>query len=128
MSAQFVSHLDEFRRRHDRAVRAALPAAAQVLVTALKRALRKGFKSGKFVTGRLVNSITMGDVVLEGGAYVIRVGTNVKYALFWELGHINLFTRKHERVEIWRPTTIDVMPQVRAKFVEIYTAMMARPA
>jgi hypothetical protein len=28
----------------------------------------------------------------------------VPYELYWEMGHRNAFTRRYERVEIWRPS------------------------
>jgi hypothetical protein len=37
----------------------------------------------------------------------VTIGTSttaVPYELYWEMGHQNAFTRRYERVEIWRPT------------------------
>jgi hypothetical protein len=43
-------------------------------------------------------------------------------ALAWELGHRNLFTRKHERVEIFKPVAVDSV----AKMVETYNRVLNR--
>jgi hypothetical protein len=129
MSATWTSDLAEFRRRHERASKAALIAAALVYENAMKVALTGGYKSGAFVTGRVRSSVTHGEPYPIGPAqWAIRVGTNVLYALFWEIGHINLFSRRYERVEKWRPTLVEQRVRIAAKYSEIYTALMARPA
>lgn len=129
MSATWKSDLPEFRRRHERASRAALIAAAIVYENAMKLALTGGYKRGTFVTGRVRSSVAHGEPYPIGPAqWAIRVGTNVLYALFWELGHMNLFTKRYERVEKWRPTLVEQRVAIATKYSEIYTAMMARPA
>lgn len=129
MSATWTSNLPEFRRRHERAQKAALIAAALVYENAMKVALTGGYKRGDFVTGRVRSSVTHSEpFLIEPLVWAIRVGTNVLYALFWELGHMNLFSRRYERVEKWRPTAIEERIHIARKFGEVYTAMMARPA
>lgn len=125
MSAQWVSHLDEFRRRHERASKAALIAAALVYENAMKLALTGGYKTGAFVTGRVRSSVTHGEPYPLGPAqWAIRVGTNVLYALFWEIGHINLFTKRYERVEKWRPTLVEQRVHIAQKYSDVYRALM----
>jgi hypothetical protein len=129
MSAQWTSNLDEFRRRHEQATKAALIASALLYENAMKVALTGGYTSGAFVTGRVRNSVTHGEPFLLGGiTWAIRVGTNVLYALFWEIGHMNLFTRRFERVEKWRPTLEAQRAAMAARFAAVYQAVMARPA
>lgn len=43
-------------------------------------------------------------------------------ALAWELGHRNIFTRKHERVEIFKPVALDSVQQM----VETYNRVLNR--
>lgn len=43
-------------------------------------------------------------------------------ALAWELGHRNIFTRKHERVEIFKPVALDSV----AKMIETYNRVLNR--
>lgn len=123
-SATWTSHLDEFRRRHDRAARAALVAAVLIPEAAVKRKLTGGYTSGAFVTGRVRSSVTHTEVTTEDGVHVIRLGTNVLYALFWELGHFNLFTGKYERVEVWRPALAESRARMARTFAAVYKRMM----
>lgn len=126
-SAKWTSHAREFIRDDARAKRLALRAGANVLRNAVMRGLRGGYTSGAFVTGRVMNSVTISPVLeLGGGVMGIKVGTNVMYALYWELGHWNLFTGKYERVEVWRPALFSSRKEVREAFVNRYTREMAK--
>lgn len=105
-----------------RAQQAGLHNAAQTYRNDMKKALRSGGKGFVFkttignvghivrgkrrpwTTGLLWNSITLDDMVAFGAGWAIRVGTNVKYALFWELGHHNIYTKHFERDPKWVPT------------------------
>ncbi len=87
----------------------------------MKKALRSGGKGyvfrttignvGKIVdglrkpwtTGTLWNTVTLGIVERIPGGFAIRVGTNMKIALYWELGHHNIFTKHFERDPKWVP-------------------------
>ena len=119
MSAEFVSNLGVFLGATDRALKSGLIAAAETYVTDMKNALEKGYTSGAFVTGANVNAVGRGEPEVAGDGARIAVGsTNEQYALPWELGHMNLFTRKYERVEKWVPTMIEN----REKYVGIVAA------
>lgn len=81
-------------------------AAANVLRNAVRKNLRGGYRSslgnhGDFVTGNSLNHVTISEPDTTRGR--IRVGTDLLYNLYWELGHHNLFTRHFERDERWRP-------------------------
>lgn len=83
-----------------------LYAAALVLQNAVKRGLAGGYTSGNFVTGTNIKHVLISEPSFNpDGSGEIRVGTDLNpcYPLFWELGHFNIFTRKYERVEVWRP-------------------------
>jgi hypothetical protein len=100
-------------------------AAAYVAYNAVKRSLAGGYTSGLFVTGHVLNSVTVGDPEPTGdGGWQVSVGTNVLYALFWELGHMNTFTRRYERVEKWRPAAIDSRAQAIEAFYRVYKRVM----
>jgi len=103
---------------------AGLIAAAEVVKTEVKRGLRGGYTSGAFVTGNVWNSVTRTDPTDENGVRVIRVGTNVMYALYWELGHQNLFTRKFERVEVWMPTFLSTADRQALAFARVFARFM----
>lgn len=96
----------------DAAVAGALTAAGYVYANEVKRALAGGYTSGDFVTGRVLNSVTVGEPY---GPY-IDVGTDLDYAQYWEIGHHNVFTRKYERVEIWEPAAEAMGPEMSDVF------------
>ena len=71
--------------------------------------LQRGYTSGAFTTGNAANSVARGDVERDGDGYSIPVGStqvNPPYPLYWELGFYSIFSRKHERVEVWVPTML----------------------
>ena len=141
MSAQFTSHLPEWRRKHEAAVDAALVAAAYFLVNEIKKELTaKGYTSGAFRNTLLRrNRLRVGQPFTENGKRGVRLGvisgiknpanpagpTVGEIMLFWELGHVSLYTGRYERKEIFRPTAVDKADQVRTVFVDTYRARMA---
>jgi hypothetical protein len=93
-----------FKRRFDDATKAGLVAAAAHYAGAVRQAAARLYDSGHFVTGATAASVQMG-VTYDGPAGLRSfVGTNELVAMYWELGHFNIFTRKYERVEYWRET------------------------
>jgi hypothetical protein len=109
----YKSNLPAVKAEMHRRIEGALIAGANVLRTAVMLGLRGGYKSGAFVTGKVMNSVTIGPVEWQGNSATIRVGSNVKYALYWEVGHKNIFTRKFERKEVWRPAMEQSAPRIR---------------
>lgn len=76
----------------------------------------EGYKTGRFVTGNIANSVARGEPEPSGDGYEIAVGStqvDPPYALFWEIGHFNWFTGQFERHEIWVP----LMVENREKYV-----------
>jgi hypothetical protein len=119
--AAFRSNLPAFIRAMDDAAPKGLLAGAYVVANQVKRNLRGGYTSGDFVTGASVNHVTIGQVFQEGTGWVIKVGTDLLYNLFWELGHHNIFTRKFERVEKWRPALVDSRFEAMQAYTRVYT-------
>jgi hypothetical protein len=97
---------------------AGLVAAAEVLIAAVKRGLEGGFTSGDFDTGQLVDSVerTEPDPV-RGEIYV---GTKWFYALSWELGHINVFSRQFERKEVWMPAFLENRVMIKLAYARAF--------
>jgi hypothetical protein len=63
----------------------------------------------------MANSVARGEPEVSGDGAKIAVGStqvNPDYATPWELGHHNLFTGKHERVEIWVRTMVEMRQQL----------------
>jgi hypothetical protein len=119
--AAFRSNLPAFIRAMDDAAPKGLHAAAYVVQNKVKENLRGGYKSGAFVTGHVMNSVTIGQVYREGTGWAIRVGSNVEYALWWEVGHNNRWTRQYERSERWRPALVDSRFEAMSAFNRVYT-------
>jgi len=117
-----------FQGRNGGATEAALKAAAQVVVNGLKDekplGVRGGFTSGAFVTGNLLGSIDMTDVVRTPEGPAIAVYTDAEYAVYWEYGHFNIFSRKYEREERWEPTLRRVADEANAAFARTYRRFM----
>jgi len=102
----YMSNADNVKRALLAGVDAGLTAAARNYTDAVRQRLSKGYTTGDFTTrgvwGRVMYTVPH-DVP---GGRAITCGTSttaVPYELYWELGHQNAFTRRYERVEVWRP-------------------------
>lgn len=110
----FRSNLGGTIRFHEKVAENALTAAAIVVRNEAKRRVRGGFKSGRFVTGNLINKIEFEVVDFERA----EIGTTVDYGAFWELGHHNRWTRRYEREEWLRPSLERTVAKQRAAAVK----------
>ena len=120
----YRSNLASVTQRLNQARAAGLIAAAEVVVGAVKQGLQGGYTSGAFVTGHVMASVSRSEPMEDAeGAYIL-VGTDVMYALFWELGHQNLFTRKFERKEAWVPALLSTRAEQLAAFQRVYQRFM----
>lgn len=73
-------------------------------------------------TGLLWNSVTLSTIESTPAGSSVRVGTNVEYALYWELGHHNIFTKHFERDPKWVPT----FEKNRQRYAEAFTTAFKR--
>jgi hypothetical protein len=114
------------RRRYEEAARLGLVAAANVLVREVKKAHGSDYyKGGAFRnTIGIRRSITAAPPRREAAGWEVEVGTPHIEALYWELGHHNTFTRKHERVRIWEPTAIAQAEAMKAAFGRVAARVM----
>ena len=125
----YVSHAAAAKARLRAAQDAGLVAASVLLQNRMKVALRKGYTSGDFITGRSVNAVARTRPHdADGGGRQVEVGTSLLYNLFWEIGHVNRWTRKYERVEKWRPTLLDSRTDLQREFARIVALVMQRSA
>jgi len=116
---------DEFADLMPDALDAGLIGAGYVYRNEVMRGLAGGYTTGAFVTGRVMNSVTISDPYDgDNGGRAISVGTDVDYAAFWEQGHMNLFTRQFERVEIWGPALDSSGPEMMDVFSELARSYM----
>lgn len=153
----YVSLLAVVLARHQQAVDAGLQAAA----AQVKQAVVKGYNPPEYFigaaararrypksihpTGLLLNSITVSPPFDAGtGARSIAVGTNVRYALYWELGWMPaigqrvydpetdrafLVQNKHGprrmlRKPVWVPALVSSAPAAQAAFARVYARFM----
>jgi len=122
-----VTTIDRSRQAQDRyrnAARLGLDAAATHLRVSVVRAFGSSYyKGGAFrSTLQVKQSIRHVGPTWDGSGWAATVGTNKIEALYWELGHQNVFTRKYERVELWVPTVL----AERAKIQEVFATIVAR--
>ncbi len=111
--AEWHSNLGVFLGASARAQASGLIAAAETYKAEVVRKLIHGYTTGNFVTGANANAVARGEPEVSADGASIAVGsTNEVYALPWELGHQNLFTGKHERVEVWVPTMVEMREQL----------------
>lgn len=106
-----------------RGIDAGLTAAAQNLHGKIRDRLNRGYTTGNFVhqnstgvAGRVVYTTPFD----YNGGRAVSIGTGptlVPYELYWEMGHRNQFTRRYERVEVWRPIMVANADLVRAIIV-----------
>lgn len=120
----YQSNLAAVQAQMHRARDAGLIAAAQVVVNAVKEGLAGGYTSGDFVTGASVNAVTRTDPMDENGVRIIRVGTNLLYNLFWEIGHLNIFLRRFVRKEVWVPRLLSTAEEQALAFSRTFVRFM----
>jgi hypothetical protein len=123
-----AAELTEFISAFERGIPAALVAAGNVYLGALKPKLQAGYTSGEFTQGIQAAAAQLSEPAFEEGGWVIVAGTNELVSLFWEIGHQNLFTRRYERVEYWRETLEETQPAMAAAFADEMAAQLERTA
>jgi hypothetical protein len=121
----YQSNLPTVLSQMQRGRAAGLLAAAAVVENRVKQQLAGGYTSGRFVTGHVLASVNHSEPEVAGPTGYILVGTDVMYALFWEVGHNNLFTRKHERVEVWVPALFSTRAEQLAAYQRAFRANFA---
>ena len=116
----YSSNLPAITSRMKAARGQGLLAAAAVVENEVKERLRGGYTSGDFVTGASLAAVAHSEPQEDGEGAFILVGTNLFYNLFWELGHMNLFTHRFERKEVWMPALLSTRQQQLAAFQRVY--------
>jgi len=142
---KFTNNAQRFAADLEFSRRQGLIACGNLLVRRLKKAFGSGYyKGGRFRdTLKVKASIRRDDwPTLGREGYQIRVGSKfgkpqeaaagVKRGkawmapLYWELGHYNIFTRRHERREIFRPTGVEATPALGAEYAKTVKRYMKR--
>ena len=122
-TVKFTDNSTKFLRAVRKGKKQGLLAVARTVVRAVKRGLRGGYTSGDFVTGNVQNSVTyLAPYEIGDNEFETIVGTNVPYALHWELGHYNIFSRRQEPAQpVWQ----DALESVKEEIQQQYTAKIS---
>jgi hypothetical protein len=105
MSVSVVDNRRQAVARADNAGMLGLAAAVNVL----KNAVVQQFGSNYYTGGRFRSTLFVKQSIRfltpykTPDGYETILGTKLMEALYWELGHQNLFTGNPERVQIWKP-------------------------
>ena len=124
MAVERVDRSREAISRGREAGRLAMDAAANHLRQEVWKAFGSDYyKGGAFrSTLQVKQSIRRQGPNWVGDGWESTVGTKFIEALYWELGHYNVFTRKRERVQLWEPTARNATPAMQ----RIYARVMVR--
>lgn len=139
----FVNRLNEAKARYDRAARAGVVASSQLLLNEMKKAYNDYYTSGAFRSTLQIRQawrradperdnkgwytivgVPSETITPEGSKTAVDRG---KVALYWELGHDNLYTGKYERVQIAVPTAVQSRDAMRNKWAEVVKRYMEAP-
>jgi len=126
MSVSVVDNRRQAVARADNAGMLGLAAA----VTVLKNAVVKQFGSSYYKGGAFRSTLFVKQSVRfltpykTPDGYETILGTKLIEALYWELGHQNLFTRRHERVQIWEPAGMASTGAMRDAYARVVARLM----
>lgn len=125
-----VTVIDRSRQAQDRyrdASKKGMDAASNHLRVSVVKAFGSTYyKGGRFrSTLQVKQSIRRDGPTWDQTGWTAQVGTNKIEALYWELGHRNLFTRKYERVQLWVPTALAQVETMRVTFARVVKRYMA---
>ena len=123
-ASTWTSQTAVVRQRSGPASVAGLMAVAIPMAELVKDRLRKGFTTGRFATSYSADHVQISQPTRWGGGWEVSVGTDLKSNVAWEMGAINLFTRRYERVEIWRPIAFNNRDRAAEAFARTFKRAM----
>lgn len=126
MSVTVVDRSAAVMVREREAGRKAMDAASNHLVNEVRKAFGSDYyKGGAFrSTLQVKQSIRRVGPTATADGWEVLVGTQLIEALYWELGHYNTFTRKHERRELWKPTALAQAGAMATTFGRVFARYM----
>jgi hypothetical protein len=111
----WTSQIDKVvNRMQGDALRSGLKAGGVFIMKIIQESLETGYTSGDFVTGQVAADVKRTRPSNKG----ISVYTSNPVALAWEMGHFNIYTKKFERIEVWRPAVEQNVEEIRRKFAK----------
>jgi hypothetical protein len=123
----YKSNLAAVGRALHQARSAGLTAAAQQVVNRVQTGLRGGYTSGAFVTGLNTSSVVKTEPMRLRGVWTVLIGTSIHdppYPVYWELGHLNIFSGRYERKEVWGPALRDSAEKAQAAFSRVFRRVL----
>lgn len=125
VSVKVTDRSAEVRARYGKGAKAGVDAAANLMQREVVKAFGSDYyKGGAFRSTLQVKQSIRRQVMASPTGWVALIGTKIKEALYWELGHPNIFTRKFERVQIWVPTALANADNARQEFAKIVARVM----
>lgn len=96
----------------------------------LQRQVVKAFGSDYYLGGAFRSTLYVKQSIRRtrprwtDAGWESEVGTKLIEALYWELGHRNIFKRVNgqptfQRVRIWEPTALESLPEMRATYARV---------
>lgn len=148
MSVSVTDNSGKFLRAYKEASRKATDAAAALYEGNVKKRFYQGYYTSQAFrsTAHIVQHIQRERPVLgqEGWVSLVgipkgipvqltRLGKTRPYsvgeiALAWELGHHNLFSRRFERVEIFKPVALDSLDAIGKAYARVLTRSLKAEA
>lgn len=146
-----VNHAEKARRRYDTAARAGIVASSQYLLNELKKAYQDYYTSGAFrstlqirqalrranpekgpdgwytIVGVPTATVVPGKKKGDPKSLFDKPVDRGKVALFWEIGHHNVFTRKFQRMPIAVPAANDSAQGMRDAWARVVKRYMEAP-
>lgn len=149
MSVKVTDLSPQFLKQYRDASRMATDAAANLLQANVTKRFRQGYYTSQAFrsTAQIMQHITRDEPVYRGNGWVSQVGipegiaatpkskkakppktptTVGKIALAWELGHHNVFTRRWERVAIFKPVGFDSLKAMIDTYNRVLNRYMER--
>ena len=123
VEAVFVNNIPEFTRDLAKTTDEALKQMGEAYRAAVEARLRRGYKSGTFVTGKTAGSVKVSEPVSIRGDRVVHVFSKDFKTRLWEFGHRNRWTGLWERVPVWRPIAVDMGQELGSIALQSYADM-----
>lgn len=143
VTASVVNHSQRAQERYDKAARAGIVAASQLLLNEIKKAYNSYYTTGAFRSTLQIRQawrradpekgengwytivgVPTATVTPKGGGAPVDRGM---VALYWELGHNNAYTGKRERVQIAVPTATQAASRMKSEWARIVKRYMEAP-
>ena len=123
VDAVFVNNIPEFTRDLVKTTDEALKAMGEQYRGEVSSRLRRGYRTGQFVTGKAAGSVKVSEPRTIRGDRVVHVYSSDFRLRLWEFGHQNRWTRRFEREPHWRAAAVALGQDLAATALLTYADM-----